>query len=70
MALQNKMKQNRFRTARYDFIERSGSPKAGGGDSGSDKGTHEPIQDMPSTLTLLVKVRCVLLILNWPVALQ
>lgn len=55
---------NRFRTARYDFIERPESPKspsakkAGGGDKGGNEGSHEPIQDMPSTLTLLVKVRC------------
>lgn len=58
------MFKKRFRTARYDFIERPESPKAsvaeknigGGGDKGDEKGTHEPIQDMPSSLTLLVKV--------------
>lgn len=54
----------RFRTARYDFIERPESPKAApakkvsGCDKGGNEGSHEPIQDMPLTLTLLVKVRC------------
>ncbi|CAM9178589.1 unnamed protein product, partial [Hapterophycus canaliculatus] len=67
----------RFRTARYDFVERPESPEtstlpssakskpattAAAASSTSatfgpgEKGVHEPVQNMPSTLTLLVKV--------------
>jgi len=53
----------RFRTARYDFVERAESPRAAssvqsasGGDKREDKGTHEPIENMPSSLALLVKI--------------
>ncbi|CAM9113857.1 unnamed protein product [Scytosiphon promiscuus] len=63
----------RFRTARYEFVERPGSPKASTSPSAAkakpaagtaatsatflpgEKGSHELIQNMPSTLTLLVK---------------
>lgn len=60
---------DRFRNARYDFVEQPESPKSGekvkvvGGPAGGkatrgDRGTHEPIQEMPSTLGLLLQVRC------------
>ncbi|CAM9332790.1 unnamed protein product [Ectocarpus sp. 6 AP-2014] len=56
----------RFRTARYDFVEASESPTsppskksksaASSTTSAVDNGSHEPIENMPSTLTLLVKI--------------
>lgn len=53
----------RFRAVRYDFMEQPESPKAAplakstsGGDKGEEKGTHEPIENMPSSLTLLIKI--------------
>ncbi|CAM9404457.1 unnamed protein product [Ectocarpus fasciculatus] len=56
----------RFRTARYDFVEPSESPTSPPSKKSKsvtsptpsvvDKGSHEPIQNMPSTLTLLVKI--------------
>lgn len=52
---------DRFRNARYDFVEPAASPaskkKNAGKVSRKDRGTHEPIEDMPSTLELLMKVR-------------
>lgn len=53
-------KIDRFRNARYDFVEAAVSPASKKRNtvkvSRKDRGTHEPIEDMPCTLGFLVKV--------------
>lgn len=60
---------HRFRTARYNFTEPPLDSLKGAGEGASasgatdpkasrgEKGTHEPIEEMPSTLVIMLKVQ-------------